>query len=206
MNSQELKQLLVLANRFKEGDLLVGGSDDERVAQDARAQLASLRLADLTRTELIGDEVSEALARSLDRKLSAELSSRSVAEVRDVLLTEDAQRWASAYRDGLSSEAIAAVVKLMTDVELSKVACSLFNPLPGAGTTIGSRDHFGSRIQPNSPGDDEEEILLSILEGLSFGCGDVILGLNPASDDVETIIRLEDLLRRVVERFQLPTR
>jgi len=206
MNSQELKQLLVLANRFKEGDLLVGGSDDERVAQDARAQLASLRLADLTRTELIGDEVSEALARSLDRKLSAELSSRSVAEVRDVLLTEDAQRWASEYRDGLSSEAIAAVVKLMTDVELSKVACSLFNPLPGAGTTIGSRDHFGSRIQPNSPGDDEEEILLSILEGLSFGCGDVILGLNPASDDVETIIRLEDLLRRVVERLQLPTR
>src|SRR6202007_1045887 len=93
MNPQELKQLLVLANRFKEGDLLVGGSNDERVAQDARAQLASLRLADLTRTELIGDGVSEALARSVDRKLAGELSAWSVAQIRDALLAGDAQRW-----------------------------------------------------------------------------------------------------------------
>jgi len=206
MNPQELKQLLVRANRFKEGDLLVGGTDDERESQDARAQLASLRLADLTRTELIADEVTEALDRVLDRKLSGELSSLTVAEVKDALLSPAASRWAFEYRDGLSSEAIAAVVKIMTDDELSKAACSLFNPLPGAGVAIGSRGHFGSRIQPNSPGDDEEEILLSILEGLSFGCGDVIIGLNPASDDVETIIRLEDLLRRVVDRLRLPTR
>src|SRR6185295_400877 len=95
---------------------------------------------------------------------------------------------------------------VMTNEELSAVARAVFNPLPGEGVTIGSESHFGSRIQPNSPGDDEEEILFSILEGLSYGCGDVILGINPASDDVETIIRLEDLLRRVVERLQLPTR
>jgi len=71
---------------------------------------------------------------------------------------------------------------------------------------IGSREHFGSRIQPNSPGDNEDDILLSILEGLTCGCGDVIIGLNPASDDVDTIVHLEDLLRRVVERLRLPTR
>ncbi|MEK6303458.1 MAG: ethanolamine ammonia-lyase subunit EutB [Acidobacteriota bacterium] len=206
MNPQDLKQLLVLANHFKEGDLPVGGTNDERVSQDARAQLASLRLPDLTRTELIGDGVTEALDRSLDRKLASELSSLTVAEVKDALLNRDAPRWAGKYRDGLSSEAIAAVVKIMTDDDLSTAACSLFNPLPGAGVAIGSPGHFGSRIQPNSPGDGEEEILLSILEGLSYGCGDVILGLNPASDDVETIIRLEDLLRRVVDRLQLPTR
>ena len=78
--------------------------------------------------------------------------------------------------------------------------------MPGEGLTIGSQSHFGSRIQPNSPGDDEEEILFSILEGLSYGCGDVILGVNPASDDLETIIRIEELLRRVKERLALPTR
>ncbi|HEX8336300.1 MAG TPA: ethanolamine ammonia-lyase subunit EutB, partial [Pyrinomonadaceae bacterium] len=61
-------------------------------------------------------------------------------------------------------------------------------------------------LQPNSPGDDEEEILFSVLEGLTYGCGDVILGLNPAGDDVETIVRLEELLRSIVERLKLPTR
>jgi ethanolamine ammonia-lyase large subunit len=206
MNQQELKQLLVLANRFKQGDLLVGGTDDERVSQEARNQLGSLRLGNLTRTELIGDGVTETLDRSLDRELAAELSSLTVADVKTILLGRDPSGWVGRFRDGLSSEAIAAVVKLMTEDELSRTACSLFNPLPGAGVAIGSRGHFGSRIQPNSPGDDEEEILLSILEGLSFGCGDVILGLNPASDDVETIIRLEDLLARVVDRLELPTR
>ena len=94
----------------------------------------------------------------------------------------------------------------MTNDELGVVARTLFNPLPGEGVTVGSQRHFGSRIQPNSPGDDEEEILFSILEGLSYGCGDVIIGLNPASDDVETIVRLEELLQRVVQRLELPTR
>src|SRR5207247_7721771 len=81
-----------------------------------------------------------------------------------------------------------------------------YNPLPGEGVTLGAAHHFGSRIQPNSPGDDEEEILFAILEGLTYGCGDVIIGVNPASDDVDTIVRLEDLLRSVVERLRLPTR
>src|SRR6185295_17662370 len=93
----------------------------------------------------------------------------------------------------------AAVVKVMTSDELSTVARTIFNPLPGDGIAIGAPGHFGSRIQPNSPGDDEEEILLSVLEGLSYGCGDVIIGLNPAADDVDTIVRLEQLL-------ELPTR
>ncbi|MGH9828809.1 MAG: ethanolamine ammonia-lyase subunit EutB, partial [Blastocatellia bacterium] len=110
------------------------------------------------------------------------------------------------YTDGLSSEAIAAVVKVMTDDELGTVARRIFNPLPGTEVCIGSQKHFGSRIQPNSPGDDDTEILLSILEGLAYGCGDVIIGLNPASDDVDTIIRLEELLGSVVERLELPTR
>ena len=94
----------------------------------------------------------------------------------------------------------------MDESELSAVARAIFNPHPGEGTTVGSPQHFGSRIQPNSPGDDEDDILLSILEGLTYGCGDVIIGLNPASDDVDTIVHLEDLLRRVVERLRLPTR
>jgi ethanolamine ammonia-lyase large subunit len=206
MNRSELLRTFVLANEFKEGDLLVGGTRDEQLRAEARRQLAALRLGEIAHAVFVEDGVSEALARSLQSPLAKQIAHLTVAELKRTLLSADGPQWARRYRDGLASEVIAAVVKVMTDDELSIVARALFNPLPGAGVAIGSPQHFGSRIQPNSPGDDEEEILLAILEGLSYGCGDVILGLNPASDDLETIIRLEELLRRVVEQLELPTR
>ena len=196
----------VLANEFKEGDLLVGGTRDPQVRSEARAAVAALTAGEITRTCFVDDQVTEALQRSLNSQLANEISRLTVAELKTLLLSSRGAVWLSHYSDGLPSEVIAAVAKVMTNEELSVVSRKLFNPLPGEGITIGSPSHFGSRIQPNSPGDDEEEILLSILEGLAYGCGDVILGLNPASDDVETIIRLEELLCSVVERLELPTR
>jgi ethanolamine ammonia-lyase large subunit len=172
----------------------------------ARDELAALTLGTLTPAALAEDGVSEALAASLDRRLAAEISGLTVGELKAVLSGRGGAEWARRYRDGLSSEVIAAVVKLMSDDELSAVARKLFNPLPGEGVQVGSPGHFGSRLQPNSPGDDEEEILFSVLEGLTYGCGDVLLGINPAGDDVETIVRLEELLRSVVGRLELPTR
>lgn len=206
VNRRELLQLFVLANEFKEGDLLVGGTRDASLRAEARRTLESLRVGDIGAAAFVEDGVSEALARALDSRLVAEVHGLTVAELKGILLSTGGAAWARRYRDGLSSEAIAAVVKVMSNRELSIVARSIFNPLPGDGTSIGSPQHFGSRLQPNSPGDDEEEILFSILEGLSYGCGDVILGINPASDDVEAVIRLEELLRKVVESLELPTR
>jgi ethanolamine ammonia-lyase large subunit len=206
MNSRDLLKAFVLANEFKEGDLLVGGTLEERERGEARAVLGALRLGEITKTVFVEDGVSEAIKRSLDSKLATQVSLLTLGEMKSILLTAAGKTWVDRYRDGLSSEVIAGVVKVMTNEELSTVARALYNPLPGRGVSIGSRLHFGSRLQPNSPGDDEEEILFSILEGLSYGCGDVILGINPASDDVETIIRLEELLRGVVERLELPTR
>ncbi len=205
-DQQELLRTFVLANEFKEGDLLVGGTRDASVRDEARAALGALTLGAVAGAALVEDGVSEALAASLDRRLSEEISHLTVSELKAKLLGRGGADWARHYGEGLGSEAVAAVVKLMTNDELSAVARRLFNPLPGHGVAVGSPQHFGSRLQPNSPGDDEEEILFSVLEGLTYGCGDVILGLNPAGDDLETIIRLEDLLRTVVERLKLPTR
>jgi ethanolamine ammonia-lyase large subunit len=204
MDAQELRQRFVLANAFKEGDLSVGGTRDDRVREEARRALLATRLGEIRQAALVEDGVSERLARSLNRGLFNELDRLTVDELRQRLVGTPEQ--ARHYRDGLASEAIAAVVKVMTSDELSGVARQLFNPLPGDGIAVGSRLHFGSRIQPNSPGDDEEEILFSIFEGLAYGCGDVIIGLNPASDELDTIVRLESLLHRVVERLRLPTR
>ena len=202
----DLRQTFTLANEFKEGDLLVGGTADPHLRAEARESLAALRVGEIASAAFVGDGVTDALERSLDRQALAEMSGLTIDALKRILLSPSAADWVRRHRDGLRSEAIAAVVKVMTDDELSSVARAIFNPLPGTGTTIGAPQHFGSRIQPNSPGDDDEEILLSILEGLAHGCGDVIIGLNPASDDVDTIVRLEDLLRRVVERLRLPTR
>jgi ethanolamine ammonia-lyase large subunit len=205
MNRDELVRRFVLANELKEGDLPLGGTSDDRIREDARRAIASLRVGDVRADAFVDDGVSEALERSLDRSIAAGLAASTIGELRLALLA-DGSRWADRHRAGLSSEAIAAVAKIMTDDELARVARSLANPLPGDGIAIGSTTHLGSRIQPNSPGDDETEILFSILEGLAYGCGDVLVGLNPASDDVDSIVRLEQLLGGVVERLSLPTR
>ncbi len=205
-NRQELLRTFALANEFKEGDLGVGGTRDGAVRASARAALGAFTLGELSANAFVEDGVSEALDASLDRGLAAEIAHLTVGGLKSLLLGRGGAGWVRRYRDGLSSEAIAAVVRLLTNDELSTVARSLFNPLPGEGVAVGAPGHFGSRLQPNSPGDDEEEILFSVLEGLSYGCGDVILGLNPAGDDVESIVRLEELLRSVVERLKLPTR
>ncbi len=206
MNQQELLKLFALANEFKEGDLLVGGTKDEAVRKDARLVLSGLSIREISKISFVEDGVSEALDRSLDRKLFSEILDLTIFQLKSILLGSGGSAWAHQYMNGLKSEVIAAVVKVMTNDELALVAQSIFNPISEKGITIGSEYHFGSRIQPNSPGDEEEEILFSILEGLTYGCGDVILGLNPASDDVDTIVRLEKLLKDVVDRLELPTR
>ncbi len=206
MHLNELTKIFALANEFKEGDVCVGGTRDDHLRTEAREELASLRLGEITNAVFVEDQVTETLHRSLDSELKDTLARLNVGDLKRILLGTDAAAWARLYRDGLASEVIAAVAKVMTSDELAAVSRALFNPLPGDGIAIGSHRHFGSRIQPNSPGDDQEEILFSILEGLTYGCGDVIIGLNPASDDVDTIIRLEELLCSVVERLELPTR
>lgn len=209
MDRQALLQALVLANEFKEGDLAVGGTRDEQTRADARRALAAISLGTIACSAAVEDNVSAALSRSIS-PLPPNIARLTLDEVKGMLLAPEGVNWVEAHRVCLSSEVIAALVKLMNNAELSSLARRLFNPLPAQDpngiVAIGSPQHFGSRIQPNSPGDDEEEILFSILEGLSYGCGDVILGLNPASDDLDTIIRLEKLLRDVVARLQLPTR
>jgi ethanolamine ammonia-lyase large subunit len=208
------RRLFVVANAFKEGDLLVGGTRDDRLRDDARRELLAVSVRDLRRTALVDDSISEFIDRGRERSRDGDIDALTIGHVKEILLGRHAAAWARAYRDTLPSEAAAAVVKVMTGEELASVASAVFNPLNGGAgrgpgamqIAVGDARHFGSRIQPNSAGDDEEEILFSILEGLAHGCGDVIIGLNPAADELDTIVRLEALLARVVGRLELPTR
>jgi ethanolamine ammonia-lyase large subunit len=210
MNSDDLRRTLTLANDFKEGDLLVGGTRDDRVRSEARSALAGTRIKDIRKAVLIDDGVTAAIERGRDRSRDSALDSQTVEQLKTTLLAPAGADWARAHRDSLPSEVIAAITKVMTDDELGAAAQRLYNPIESSARpdeiAIGAHHHFGSRIQPNSPGDDEDEILFSILEGLAHCCGDVVVGLNPAADDLETIVRLEQLLERVVRRLELPTR
>ena len=210
MESQKARGAFARANAFKEGDLRVGGTRDDELRREARQEIAALTIGEIAQIVFVNDAVTEALSRSLDRQCFNEISQLTISGLKGILTDASGSAWVRNYSAGLPSEAIAAVVKTMNNAELSRVAQAVCNPLPdraqGGPVVIGSARHLGSRIQPNSPGDCEEEILLSILEGLAFGCGDVIIGLNPASDDLETIVRTEKLLQSVVERLQLPTR
>jgi ethanolamine ammonia-lyase large subunit len=196
MDATELRRILALASAFKEGDLAVGGTTDERQRADAREALLHTPIAEIHATVLIDDGVTDALQRARARQFDAQLSGWTIADLRRTLLDAHAAKWSQTHSAALGSEAIAAVTKVMTDDELSTVALALSE----------SPHRFGSRIQPNSAGDDEQEILFSILEGLSYGCGDVVIGLNPAADDLDSIVRLEQLLEQVVRRLHLPTR
>jgi ethanolamine ammonia-lyase large subunit len=208
MDDRELRLAFALANAFKEGDLSVGGTTDDHVREDARRTLLETTLGRIRRAVFVDDGVTAALGRGRDSRLDGDLDPLTIARVKATLLGSGGAAWARRHCHALTSEVIAAIVKVMTTDELSSVARSLFNPLndDGDNVAVGAARHFGSRIQPNSPGDDEEEILLSVLEGLSYGCGDVIIGLNPAADDVDTIVRLEQLLERIVRCLDLPTR
>lgn len=210
MKRNKLLEIFVLANEFKEGDISIGGTRDQKIRFAAQQELSSLQVSEIHRAVFVEDEMSEVLARHLEKKIASKIEHLTIGEIKKILLGENGPLFAADYCAGLLSESIAALVKVMTNDELGKVARSIFNPLMSPfgrdGIAIGSRNHFGSRIQPNSAGDNDEEILFSILEGLSYGCGDVMIGLNPASDDVETIMRLEDLLADVVKRLHLPTR
>jgi ethanolamine ammonia-lyase large subunit len=199
----DLHLTFTLANAFKEGDLLVGGTRDDVVREDARRELLHTSVGNIRRTTFVDDSVSEVLERVRDHSKDTELDSLTILRLKETVLGRDGPTWIRAHRDALPSEVIGALAKVMSDDELGSLSRRLFNPLANG---VGGSNHFGSRIQPNSPGDDEEEILFSIFEGLGHGCGDVILGLNPASDGIDTIVRLEQLLERVVDRLRLPTR
>src|SRR5690349_4180666 len=128
-----MNQLFALANDFKEGDLLIGGTRDDRQRLDARKVLLSTTVSEIRRAVLVDDGVSDALDRGRDRRFDDELDPLSIAALKSQLLSNDGPVWASRYACGLPSEVIAAVAKVMTNGELSVVARSLSNLLDMAG-------------------------------------------------------------------------
>ncbi|MDF2910464.1 MAG: ethanolamine ammonia lyase large subunit, partial [Sporolactobacillus laevolacticus] len=178
-----VKEVLAKANELKSGDQLAGvaaKSAQERVA--AKIVLAQLTLSDLYNNPAVpydDDEVTRTIVDGVNQRIYQSIKNWTVEDLREWLLSDAAtdieiQRMSR----GLTSEMVAAVCKLMTNMDLIYAAKKI-HIKKTANTTIGCPGTFSSRLQPNHPTDDLNGIMASVMEGLSMGAGDAVIGLNP---------------------------
>ncbi len=202
----DVARWLGAANQFKEGDAAIGvAAPDEATRARARRLLRATVVDDFNNSvlfaaPLLDDTLSALLIANLDPVLMASGETYTFgALVRD-LLDDDAGTITNRAQH-LPSEAIACVVKLLTNDELVNVSAKLSYSLPGG--RIGAAGQLGARLQPNSPTDHPDDIRWQVFCGWSYGVGDVLLGTNPVSSDVESVARIEHTLKDVIETFGL---
>lgn len=205
----DLCEVFAKANEEKSGDQLAGIaaiSERERIA--AKCVLADVCLADIVARPLIDpddDEVSRLLLETLDHDAFRPLAAMTVGEFREYLLCDTTDE--SAMRQlhwAITPEIAAAVAKLMSNKDLI-LAASKMRTVTRCRNTMGERGVLGIRVQPNHPSDDLGGILLSAVDGLLFGCGDAVIGVNPAAESVETVETILRGLDRLLEAYAIPT-
>jgi ethanolamine ammonia-lyase large subunit len=205
----DLRQMFAHANEEKSGDQLAGiaaRSEQERVA--AKCALADLPLAEIVANPLIDpekDDVSRLILETHDREKFSEIKSMTVGEFREFILRDETSEaelkrlhWA------ITPEMAAAVAKIMSNKDLVLAAAKI-RVVTHCRNTMGERGVLGIRLQPNHPADDVAGILLSTLDGLLYGCGDAVIGVNPATDSVETVSAILHGLQRLIEAYRIPT-
>ncbi len=206
---QDLRDLLAKANEEKSGDQLAGiaaRSERERVA--AKRKLADLSLEEIVRQPLIDpaqDEVSRLLLESHDAARFQQIHSFTVGEFREFILDDaTSEEQLKEIQWAILPEIAAAVAKIMSNKDLLLAAAKIRN-VTRCRNTMGERGVLGIRTQPNHPADDIGGILLAAFEGLLFGCGDAVIGVNPASDSVETVGAILRALARLIDAYAVPT-
>ena len=204
-----LKELLAKASPLRSGDQLSGvaaHSAEERVA-------AQMRLADIPLTAFLEepiipyeeDEVTRLILDRHDRDAFAPVKSFSVGEFRNWLLDYRTDSTVLAgLAPGLTPEMVAAVCKIMSNQDLV-LAVQKARVVTRFRNTIGLPGRLSVRLQPNHPTDDPKGIAASILDGLLYGCGDAVIGINPASDNPAACAELLRLMDRLICEYQIPT-
>ena len=206
---RDVKQVLAKANEEKTGDKLAGlaaKSAQERIA--AKVVLSAMTLADLRENPAVPyelDEVTRIIQDDVNEKVYEKIRNWTVAEFREWLLDENTT---SAHirkiSRGLTSEMVAAVCKLMSNLDL--IYCANKMPVTAhCNTTIGLPGTLSCRLQPNHTTDDPDGITASTLEGLSFGAGDAVIGLNPVTDSPEQVGKVLRRFQEIKEHWEIPT-
>ena len=206
---KSIKEVLAKANEAKSGDQLAGiaaTSDLERVA--AKAVLSRLLVRDLRENPVVSyedDEVTRINQDSIVPEVYDGIKNWSIAELREYILDyrtteEDIRR----LSNGLTAEVVAGVCKLMSNLDLVYGANKV-RVTATCNTTIGRRGCLSTRLQPNHSTDDVDGITASLFEGLSYGCGDALLGLNPVNDTVSSLAAILQRFDEIKNKFEIPT-
>ena len=206
---KSLNEVMAKANEEKSGDRLAGlaaESSEERVA--AKVVLSNITLEDLRNNPAVPyeiDEVTRIIQDDVNEKIYSEIKHWTVSEFREWILDEnttgaDIRR----ISRGLTSEMVAAVAKLMSNMDLIYGARKI-KVTAHCNTTIGEKGTLSARLQPNHPTDDPDGIMASLLEGLTFGVGDAVLGLNPVDDSVESVTKVLKRFDEIKRKFKIPT-
>jgi ethanolamine ammonia-lyase large subunit len=205
----DFRELLAKANEEKSGDQLAGiaaASERERVA--AKSALADLALIDLLKNPIIPletDEVTRLILDTHDASAFERIRSMTVGAFREFIL--DNQTTGADLKSlkwGITPEMAAAVAKLMSNKDLVLAAAKIHN-VTRCRNTMGERGVLGIRLQPNHPSDDVGGILLAAFDGLLYGCGDAVIGVNPATDSVEGVATILSALDRLITAFDIPS-
>jgi len=206
---EDLRQVMACASPARSGDYLAEiGAATAQQRMAARHVLADTPLRQFLTEALIpyeSDNITRLIIDGHDAMAFAPVSHLTVGGLRDWLLSEHATTAAlSALASGLTPEMVAAVSKLMRNQDLIAVArkCSVVTRFRN---TIGLPGHMAVRLQPNHPTDDLRGVAASTLDGLLYGAGDAVIGLNPASDSLPVLGRLLHMLDEVIQRFEIPT-
>jgi len=206
---RSLKEVLAKANEPKSGDVLAGvAAEDERERVAAKLVLSEVTLAELRAQPVIPyeeDEVTRIVEDSLDDELFGRIGGWAVGQLREWILDdqttgEDVRRLSPA----LTPEIAAACAKLMSNLDLI-VAGRKMRVTARANGTFGLEGRFSTRLQPNDPRDSVEAILAVTREGLAYGSGDAVVGINPATDSVESCYELLCATKDLLRRHAVPT-
>ncbi|MCC5814920.1 MAG: ethanolamine ammonia-lyase subunit EutB [Leptospira sp.] len=205
----DLKTLMAKASPERSGDQLAGiaaDSSEERVA--AQIALSDVYLKDFTENLLIdydADEVTRLILDSWDREAFREISHLTVGGFRDFLLSYDTDsETIRRLHMAITPEMASAVSKIMRNQDLILVA-SKIEVVTRFRNTIGLKGRFSTRLQPNHPTDDLKGILASTIDGLYYGSGDAVIGINPATDNLANVRELLKLLDDFRNEYAIPT-
>ena len=205
----DLKSLMAKASPARSGDYLAGvaaATAEERMA--AKICLADLPLKAFLENALIPyeeDEITRLIMDEHDLQAFSLVSHLTVGDFRDWLLSEHADSFTLArLASGLTPEMVAAVSKLMRNQDLILVAkkCQVITKFRN---TIGLPGRLSVRLQPNHPTDALPGIAAAMLDGLLYGSGDAVVGINPATDSLPGLAKLNHMLDEVIQRFEIPT-
>src|SRR5438093_4541375 len=205
----DLREVFAKANEEKSGDRLAGAAaETERERVAAKLVLADVRLSEIVDRPLIDpdqDDVTRLILDSLDHEAFRPVRAMTVGEFREFLLEDTTgEEELRQLQHGITPEIAAAVTKLMSNKDLVLAASKIRN-ITRCRNTMGQRGVLGIRLQPNHPADDLGGILLAAVDGLLFGCGDAVIGVNPATDSVEVVAGILNALNRLIDACGAPT-